>query len=247
MHFIDTHCHVDLYSDYLEVINETEKAQIYTIAVTNTPSVFNHCLALTKQKRYIRTALGLHPQLVSQRHQELGLMIELLKETRYIGEIGLDFITKDKNERLLQQKIFQKILEHCSTFGDKVLTIHSRRAAPEVVNLIGGSYPGHIILHWFSGTYKILEKAISYGYYFSINSAMLLNEKSRHLITAIPHDKLLTESDGPFVALNGIPSRPKNIQQTVQELADLLNIETNQMGQILYNNFRNLLISNKPA
>lgn len=245
MHFIDTHCHVDLYSDYLDVIDETEKAQIYTIAVTNTPSVFNYCLALTKQKRYIRTALGLHPQLVSQRHQELGLLIELLKETKYIGEIGLDFTNKDKNEHLLQQKVFQKILENCSTFGDKILTIHSRRAAPEVVSLIGDSYPGHIILHWFSGTNKILEKAISYGYYFSINSAMLLNEKSRHLIRSIPHNKLLTESDGPFVKINGDPSKPKDIKQTVHELANLLGIETVQMSQLLYANFRNLITNTR--
>jgi len=168
MRLIDTHCHIDLYPDYNKLIEEIERARIYTIAVTNTPSVFRHCLSLTEGKKFIRTALGLHPQLVVQRHRELGLMLEMLPETKYVGEIGLDFVSQDKQERTLQQKVFMTILERCATFPDKVLTIHSRRAAAEVVNLIGDSYPCKVILHWFSGSHQILDKAIDYGFYFSL-------------------------------------------------------------------------------
>jgi len=82
-------------------------------------------------------------------------MFEMLGETRYIGEVGLDFTTKDQRERALQSKVFGSILEHCASFKDKVLTIHSRRAAAEVVNLVGEKYPGTTILHWFSGSLKV--------------------------------------------------------------------------------------------
>src|SRR5713226_7547909 len=99
MRLFDTHCHIDLYTDPAKVISETERAQVLTVAVTNTPSVFRQCASLCEGKKSIRVALGLHPQLVVERHRELDLMFEMLGETRYIGEVGLDFVTKDQRER----------------------------------------------------------------------------------------------------------------------------------------------------
>jgi TatD DNase family protein len=241
MRLIDTHCHVDLYPDYTEVIEETERAQVYTIAVTNTPSVFRHCSALTEGKRFIRTALGLHPQLVRERHQEMGLMLDLLGETKYIGEVGLDFVTQDDRERALQQQVFAKILERCAESGDKVLTIHSRRAAAEVVDMIGQSYSGKIILHWYSGPPKVLEKALSYGYYISINTSMIGSAKGRQIVMEIPRDRLLTESDGPFVKVSGRPARPRDMGSVIEGLAGMWDVEETQAAVTVYNNFRSML------
>lgn len=241
MRLVDTHCHVDLYSDYTEVIEETERAQVYTIAVTNTPSVFRHCLALTKGKRFIRTALGLHPQLVRDRHQEMDLMLELLGETKYIGEVGLDFVTQDHRERALQQQVFAKILERCAEFGDKVLTIHSRRAAAEVVDMIGHSYTGKIILHWYSGSPKVLQKALAYGYYISINTSMIGSVKGRQVVMEIPRDRLLTESDGPFVKVGGRAARPCDIGSVIEGLADMWDVDNTQAAATVYENFRSML------
>lgn len=241
MRLIDTHCHVDLYPDYAEVIEETERAQVYTIAVTNTPSVFRHCLALTEGKRYIRTALGLHPQLVQERHHELGLMHELLSETKYIGEVGLDFVTQDDRERALQRRIFAEILDGCAGAGDKVLTVHSRRAAAEVVDMIGDSYSGKVILHWYSGSPKVLEKAIDYGYYISINTSMISSAKGRQLLMVIPRDRLLTESDGPFVKVGGRPARPRDMTSVVEGLAGIWDVDKTQAAATVYENFRSML------
>lgn len=241
MRLIDTHCHVDLYPDYRGLIEETERAQIYTIAVTNTPSVFRHCLALTEGKRFIRTALGLHPQLVGERHRELGLMLELLNETKYIGEVGLDFTTQDDRERSLQREIFSKILDKCAESGDKVLTIHSRRAAAEVVNMIGDSYSGNIILHWYSGSPKVLETALSFGYYISINTSMITSAKGREIVMKIPRDRLLTESDGPFVKVSGRPARPSDMARVIAGLAGMWAVEKTLAADTVYENFRDML------
>src|SRR5258708_6962588 len=73
-HLHDMHCHVDLYADYQGLIEECEQESIYTLAVTNTPSVFHACVELTRGRRYVRPALGLHPELVAQRHHELALI-----------------------------------------------------------------------------------------------------------------------------------------------------------------------------
>lgn len=238
---IDAHCHVDLYPDYAALIEETETARIYTIAVTNTPSVFRHCLALTEGKRFIRTALGLHPQLVRERHHELALISDLLGQTKYIGEVGLDFVTEDDEERALQRRVFANILERCADVGNKVLTIHSRRAANEVVDMIGSSYPGKIILHWYSGSPKVLERAVAYGFYFSINTSMISSAKGRQIVKQIPRERLLTESDGPFVKASGRPARPSDMVRVIERLSDMFVIDRIQAANSIYNNFRRML------
>jgi len=241
MSFVDTHCHVDLYPDYLKLLEETEQAGIYTIAVTNAPSVFRQCFSLTNSHKFIRAALGLHPQLVGTRHHEIQLMLEMFGETRYVGEIGLDFSTNDPNERLLQERIFATILDRCAESPEKILTIHSRRAAGRVVKLIGNSYPCTVILHWFSGSKKELLEAISAGFYFSVNSAMLKSEKGQKLLEIIPRDKLLTESDGPFVKLNGKAARPTDVPLIISELAKLFGTNTNDLAKTISDNFRRIV------
>jgi hypothetical protein len=104
MHLIDTHCHVDLYPDYKEIISEAERLQIETIAVTTTPSVYSRCVELTQASRLVHPAIGLHPELVTNRHRELSVLVELIHETRFVGEVGLDYCTKDDEERRLQRR-----------------------------------------------------------------------------------------------------------------------------------------------
>lgn len=245
MRLFDTHCHIDLYPDYTALIDEVEHSQIYTIAVTNTPSVFRQSASLTAGKKYLRTALGLHPQLVGQRHRELDLMFDLLGETKYVGEIGLDFATRDERDRALQRKIFASILDRCAMLGDKVLTIHSRRAAAEVVDIIGASFSGIVILHWFSGSLNMLEKAVSNGYYFSVNPAMVSSSKGQQLINAMPRDRLLTESDGPFVTVEGKAARPRDVGQVVSALAELFDVSSEAIASLLFDNFKKALKESK--
>ena len=108
MKYIDTHFHLDLMPSPEKTLNEIESKKIYTIAVTNAPSVFEFSYELAKNKKYIRAALGLHPQLMIERANELQLFNELLPKTRYVGEIGLDFGGLSQREKELQKEIFAK-------------------------------------------------------------------------------------------------------------------------------------------
>lgn len=238
MPLFDTHCHVDLYPDYADLIGDIERERIYTVAVTNTPSVFRRCLSFTEGKKHLRAALGLHPQLVRDRHREFPLMREMIGETKYVGEVGLDFVTTDEAERQLQRKIFGAILDLCAVARGKVLTIHSRRSAPEVVEMIGSAYPGTIILHWFSGSHKLLDEAATHGCYFSINTEMITSAKGRRLVAAIPRDRTLLESDGPFIAVDNRPARPADVGRVVRKLAELWQVGSDEAERTLYANFR---------
>jgi TatD DNase family protein len=237
----DTHCHIDLYHDPKAVIVETETNRIYTIAVTNTPSVYPHTQALCNNLRYIRPAVGLHPELAAARHKELPQMWKFLSSTRYVGEVGLDYTTGDLSERDLQLRVFEEILVHCAEYGDKIITVHSRRAASDVISAIGENYPGTIILHWYSGSVRDLNRAIEYGCHFSVNFSMLKSEKGRKLVAKMPWDRVITETDGPFITISREPSRPIHISRTIKALADLWEISVDDTRVRVFENFRKLL------
>src|SRR5437773_1762066 len=87
---VDFHCHLDLYPDLAASIAACEAAKVFTLAVTTTPKAWQRNHDLASKTRYVRAALGLHPQLVAQRANEIALWEDLLPQSRYIGEVGLD-------------------------------------------------------------------------------------------------------------------------------------------------------------
>lgn len=240
---VDTHCHIDLYPQPENVIAEIEANGIYTIAVTNAPSVFHYTADLTKHSKYIRAAAGLHPELVHSHGKEIDLLWPLLDQTRYVGEVGLDHTTTDESIRLYQRNTFVQILDRCSVYGNKVLTVHSRRAAGQVISLVGKNYPGKVILHWFSGSKKELQQAINFDLYFSVNSAMLSSQKGQSLIAEMPPDRILTESDGPFVSIAKTPASPLHINKVLENLAACWQLSVEETSTKIITNFRNLLAS----
>ena len=241
MYLIDTHCHVDLYPDYEQVVREIDQGRVATIAVTNAPSIFRRSADLIGRGKFVRMALGFHPELVARRSEEIGMFTELSSETRFIGEVGLDFVTTDAEDRGLQRKAFATILANCATHGNKILTIHSRRAARDVVDMIGIGFPGAIILHWYSGTLAVLEKALANGCYFSVNSAMTGTEAGRRIIRAIPPVRLLTETDGPFVTVGHRVSKPPDVRLVISYLAGVWELSEQDVSDQVYANFRSIL------
>lgn len=247
MRLVDTHCHLDLYPDPRAAVREADAAGVYTVAVTNTPSVFRPLVALTEGAARIRVALGLHPELARRRAAELPLFRELLGETRYVGEIGLDHVTADPADRAAQRRALDMILGWCDAAGDKVLTLHSRRAAEDVVDAVGPAFRGTWILHWYSGSRRTLERALGYGAYVSVNPAMVRSEKGRALLSAVPLERVLTETDGPFVEAHpGARARPADVRLAVEGLAALWGHGADVAAHRIYATFRAALEQGRP-
>lgn len=234
----DTHFHLDLCQNPENMVLQIEGAKIYTIAVTNAPSVFFHTQNITQHAKYIRAALGFHPELAAQRKNEINQFIELINETKYIGEIGLDNQNKTADDYSIQKEIFQKILTVCADKKEKILTIHSRKASSDVISMIGKDFPGKIILHWYSGGAKDLEAALKNGFYFSINYPMTMSESGKKIIERLPPSRILLESDGPFTNLGLKVFDPLIINKVVDKIS---NINKSINPQILYDNFKNIL------
>jgi TatD DNase family protein len=219
---IDFHCHLDLYPDPQTVVRACVERGLYVLSVTTTPSAWAGTSALAKGASRIRTALGLHPQLAHQRKGELPLFEQLIVETRYVGEIGLDGAPEFKRHWEDQLLAFTRVVDICRAAGGRVLSLHSRRAATAVLDVLerrpGAGTP---ILHWFSGTSRELARAIEMGCWFSVGPGMLRGEKGRELASRMPKDRLLTESDGPFAQIDGRSVWPWDVGTAIGELARL--------------------------
>jgi TatD DNase family protein len=238
---VDTHCHVDLFPDPGALIREIERRQVYTIAVTNTPSVFPRLCEIVGESRYVRAALGLHPELASERHREMKQFPQLLAQTRYVGEVGLDYQTKVEAERAVQRRVLTAIIEQCDAMGGKVVTVHSRRAAEDVVSAFGDCFSGTYILHWYSGGTRALRRAITNGAYVSFNTAMMRSERGRALAAEVPRERVLTETDGPFITVDGVGAEPHHVTIVLEELAKLWDTAVDDVRRVVFANFAALL------
>jgi TatD DNase family protein len=211
--------------------------------VTTTPSAWNGTSALAVGSSRIRTGLGLHPQLAHERKFELALFERLLSEARYVGEVGLDGAPEFKRHWDDQLEVFSRILNACQAAGGRILSIHSRRAASAVLDLLEEKREaGTPILHWFSGTQRELARASALGCWFSVGPAMLANEKGRALASRMPRDRILTETDGPFAKVGERSALPWDVQRAVAGLAALWNEPEDIVEKQLLKNLRTLVI-----
>lgn len=240
---MDMHCHIDLYPNYNEVIQECVEAGIYVLSVTTTPKAWEGTYALTKDYPRFQTALGLHPQLAHERYHELSLFDSLISETRYIGEVGLDGSRNFKEHFEVQLEVFRHILQKCSKFQDKILSIHSLQATKEVIDLLT-EYPnaGTPILHWYLGAKKDMYTAIDRGAYFSIGPAMLYSLQGRKVISWLPKNRVLLETDGPFVKVgdNKIAT-PLDVVLIENYLCEIWGISKVECNELLKDNLRRLV------
>lgn len=238
---IDYHAHLDLYPDPSEVAREVVAQGIYVLSVTTTPSAWKGTAALTVGSSRIRTALGLHPQIAHQRRKELDLFNTYLPEAPYVGEIGLDASPEFKKHWNDQVVVFNHILQGCTRVGGRIMSIHSRRAISEVLDRLE-AFPnaGIPILHWFSGNKRDLDRAISLNCWFSVGSAMLLTNKSREMVSYMPAERILTETDGPFAQVDRRSTMPWDVQRTVIQLGVLWKSPVEDVEQKLCRNLQYL-------
>jgi TatD DNase family protein len=241
---VDFHCHLDLYPDLQVAIDQCEEDAVYTLAVTTTPKAWHRNHELASRTKYVRAALGLHPQLVAERAAELALWNELVPTTRYVGEVGLDSGPSHFRSLALQKQVFEAILTRCAALGDRILTVHSVRSVKPVLDMIHARLPrtrGRVVLHWFTGSASELRRALELGCFFSVNAAMLDGERREACVAAIPSDRILTETDGPFTQTMGRPSRPSDVSATVVKLAGMRGVESAVMARQITANLKHLI------
>ena len=236
---IDLHCHLDLYDDPHAVTAECLRRNLYVLSVTTTPSAFKVTQALAPKNSRIRTALGLHPELVATRSHELALFEQLLPDAEYVGEIGLDGSAPHRSSLPLQREILDRILHLCAQAGGKKITLHSRGATGQILEALeAGPGAGRSILHWYNGSARQIERASKLGAWFSVSPAMLSSKRGWTTVSSMPQDRVLPETDGPFGTVSGEPAHPWDAWLVVPVLARMWSISEAAVAHQLLANFR---------
>lgn len=237
---IDTHCHVDLYPRPTEVAEEAKQARVLTISVTNLPSAFDRAYPYVEQFTNMRLALGLHPLLADKHLSERGRFQQLSAKTSYIGEVGLDFSRDGIATRELQVESFRIVLQAIRGKW-KFITLHSRKAESAVLDMLEEEGRSPVVFHWFSGSMTALNRALALGHFFSINPAMLNTRNGQKIIAGLPPERVLTESDGPFVRVRGRAAIPSDVSLVEEQLASLWRMDRRQAGERIRENFLELV------
>lgn len=241
---VDFHCHLDLFPDHVAAVERAEAAGIYTLTVTTTPKAWPRNFALTRDCRFVRAALGLHPQLVAERETELSLWERHLGETRYVGEVGLDASPRFYRSFDAQRRVFRFVLERCAEASDKILSVHSVRSAKTVLDMLEAHLPpdrGRVVLHWFTGSPSEARRASELGCFFSVNAEMVRSDRGRALLAELPLERLLTETDGPFTKVAGRPAEPGDVTATTVGIASARNLAADEVTRAVMRNLRVLL------
>ena len=224
---IDFHCHLDLYPNALQLLDEVARRNEFTLAVTTSPRAFIATSRVFSGRASVHIGLGLHPEVAEAKQGEEDLLVQLIASARFIGEIGLDGSSRFKRSLPLQVRIFTSAIAECQRQGGRVMSIHSRGAETRVLDTLE-AHPGAgtPVLHWFSGNRAELQRAIRLGCWFSVGPAMLAGAKGRAHLSEMPLNRVLPETDGPFAKRRGASLMPWEASDIADYLEPLLNGST---------------------
>jgi TatD DNase family protein len=237
---IDVHCHIDQFSKPFEIAKKAEDKGIITVAVTSLPEHFNLAYPHFVGFKHVRLALGYHPMLSGNKKFEENLFRTLAIKTSYIGEIGLDFSEKDASKRQMQIDTLQRIFNIIKD-RPRFISLHSRRAEKSLFDLVNENKLKKAVFHWYNGPLNLLDKLINAGHYFSINPAMIKSKNGQKIIERIPSDRVLTETDGPYVKIKGIPAQPEDTKLIIEYLKVIWAKSFEDTDNIIRKNFKILI------
>lgn len=246
---VDAHCHLDLFDDHVGAFRERGVAGVQTLAVTTTPRAWPRNLELAAPYPSITVALGLHPHLVHDLGAgELPIWLKQAETAFVIGEVGLDGTPRYYRSLPVQERVFREVLSSCAARRPAAISIHSAGAAQRVLdqlqaaNLPPTTVP---ILHWFTGSPSQVRQAVGLGCYFSVNVASLVSPHGIRLLSAVPANRLLTETDAPFVTHLGRPFGASRLSWFISQLAQTFGTAADRVQTTVYSNFRTVLGDDK--
>jgi TatD DNase family protein len=223
---IDTHAHLDACAEPADelVAQALEAGVDRIVSVGSGLDSCRETLAIAARHDGVFAALGVHPhQAAEPDATRLDELRELLADQRAVavGETGLDFY-REYAPHDRQRELFERELELAAELG-KTVVVHTRDASTETAATLE-AFAGTVVLHCFSAP-DLLPVALERGYYLSFagNVTYPKAEELREAARAVPSERLLAETDSPYLApqpRRGRPNEPANIVHTIAALAE---------------------------
>ncbi len=245
INYIDFHCHCDLLPGFENGSLKLDP-EVAAVAVTTTPLAWLKNVEVSQHTSGLLPALGMHPQLISTRYTDHYAFAKYIDNAFIVGEIGLDGSTAFKDSIDSQEEVFSKILELSSASKTtKILSIHSLKAETRVINILKAEMNTTSltpIMHWFTGSLSQASKLLDLGAKFSFNHKMVKTKKGQSLLTHIPRESILLETDLPFSASNYDSCFHKSLlKETTKNLAMSLGVSSEEVTESLCQNSKKLI------
>ena len=253
----DTHAHYDdeaFDEDREEVLKQIQEAGV--IGVLNCACSRKSLTTtndLTLKYDFIYGALGIHPSDAYDYNEAVkDEIIEKVKANNKIlaiGEIGLDYYWDENPDRETQKKVFREQMELAKELNLPVV-IHDRDAHKDTLDIMK-EYPSvKGIVHCFSGSVEFAKECVKLGYYIGITGVVTFKNAKKiiEVVDAIPLDRLLVETDCPYMA--PVPNRGKRnksdyIEYIIEQVAEIKKIDPISTNMELNDNFKRLISEGK--
>ena len=257
---IDSHCHLNykgLVEDQQNVLERARAAGIdLMLNIATRESEWDAVLATAEQQPDVWATVGIHPHEADEHpHIDTAKLIERAAHPRVvgIGETGLDYYY-DHSDRVRQQNSFRAHIAASRATG-LPLIVHTRDAEEDTLAILRdemgqGSYPG--VIHCFTASGAFADAALDLGFYISISGIVTFKSAKDLQETAarLPLDRLLVETDSPFLAPvphRGKPCEPAFVADTAAFLAGLRGESLEQLSATTSANFRTLFSKTGPS
>jgi TatD DNase family protein len=241
---IDAHAHLDRYENSIEeILEEIADNKIFTISNSMDIDSFEFNRQIALKSDFVMPAFGIHPWNAHEFVDMLDDMKTLIDNSPIIGEIGLDYyFVEDKSQYPAQRIVFEYLLKAASQ-QNKIVSLHTKGAEIEVLDLLDKYKLSKAIVHWYSGPDDILDKMISRGYYFTIGVEVMFSDKIRNIAAKMPSDQLLTETDNPggYKWLSGKPGKPAILNEVIKTIAEIRGNSTEDIVNMVKMNFERLI------
>jgi TatD DNase family protein len=232
---IDTHAHLTALDDADAAIERAAEAGVTRILTVGTSvEDCRRALALTERHEGVYAILGIHPHDAGTATEEDLAALRSLHEhpkSVALGETGLDWF-RDYAPRDAQQRLFAAQLSLAAELG-KPAVIHTRAADDDTLAILAG-FAGTVVLHCFSSPH-MLPVALERGWYVSFagNATFPKAVDLRLAATQVPAERILAETDSPYLApqpVRGRPNEPANVVHTVDALARARGVEPTELA-----------------
>jgi TatD DNase family protein len=243
---VETHCHLDFSEfdhDRDEVIERAKEQGVgYIINIGSSLNGSQRSVELSQKYESIYATVGIHPHEADTFTPEIEKSIrELAKKDKVvaIGEIGLDYY-KNYSKVENQKPLFISLVKLAKDLGLPVV-VHNRQAQTDTLKILKDALPFKAVVHCFSGDEDFLKECLDLGFFISFTCNITYNKATqlRKLVKVTPLDRLLLETDAPFLPPEGFRGKrnePAYVKYLAKEVASIKEINLEEVGRVTTNN-----------
>ncbi len=246
---IDTHCHLvdpQFVRDLDSVLKRAQRCGVSKIVNAGYDAeTSQRAISMCREFPWLMPAVGIHPNEAAEESiNEMDKIRAMLDNDNVIaiGETGLDYY-RDFSPRDPQRELFRMHITLARERGLPIL-IHTRNSLDDALSILRAEDCHRGIFHCYGGSYDQAKVIMDLGFYISFAGVLTFSRQARDVIKRLPLDRLLLETDAPFLAPlshRGKRNEPAYIVETLQFAADILEMQPEELEAILDANAREVL------